>query len=94
MTRNSTHPPSTTLSRERTSVTFWGVRGSLAAPGEATRRIGGNTSCLGLRNGASSLIFGAGTALRWCREAPGLTVRRGGQGGRRRSAGRSLPASD
>ncbi|MBK6575048.1 MAG: MBL fold metallo-hydrolase [Sandaracinaceae bacterium] len=69
MTRNSTHPPSTTLSRERTSVTFWGVRGSLAAPGEATRRIGGNTSCVELRSGATSLIFDAGTGLRACGEA-------------------------
>ena len=46
MTRHSPSESHTTLTRERTSVTFWGVRGSLAAPGEATRRIGGNTSCV------------------------------------------------
>jgi phosphoribosyl 1,2-cyclic phosphodiesterase len=75
MTRPTTHPPSTTFPRERTSATFWGVRGSLAAPGEATRRIGGNTSCVEVRSGATSLIFDAGTGLRACgdalvREAP------------------------
>jgi phosphoribosyl 1,2-cyclic phosphodiesterase len=75
MTRHSTHPPPITTSLEPTSVMFWGVRGSLASPGEATRRIGGNTSCVELRCGATSLIFDAGTGLRACgdallREAP------------------------
>ena len=69
MTRHSPSESHTTLTRERTSVTFWGVRGSLAAPGEATRRIGGNTSCVEVRRGDASLIFDAGTGLRACGEA-------------------------
>ncbi|MFN7194929.1 MAG: MBL fold metallo-hydrolase, partial [bacterium] len=28
------------------SVTFWGVRGSIACPGPDTMRYGGNTPCL------------------------------------------------
>lgn len=71
MTKTKTilHPPSITHSHEPTSVTFWGVRGSLAAPGEATRRIGGNTSCVEVRSGNTSLLFDAGTGLRACGDA-------------------------
>lgn len=46
------------------SVTFWGVRGSIACPGERTVRYGGNTSCLEIRCGGRLLIFDAGTGLR------------------------------
>lgn len=46
------------------SVTFWGVRGSIASPGPATVRYGGNTSCLEVRCGGSLLIFDAGTGIR------------------------------
>ena len=52
-----------------TSITFWGVRGSLAAPGERTRRIGGNTSSVEVRHGQTSLLFDAGTGIRACGEA-------------------------
>lgn len=45
-------------------VRFWGVRGSVACPGESHRRYGGNTSCLEVRCGARMLIFDAGTGLR------------------------------
>ncbi len=40
---------------------FWGVRGSIAVPGPATCRYGGNTSCLELRHGGHALILDAGT---------------------------------
>ena len=30
-------------------LAFWGVRGSIPAPGPATVRYGGNTSCVSLR---------------------------------------------
>lgn len=46
------------------SVTFWGVRGSIACPGPDTVRYGGNTSCLEVKCGGHRLIFDAGTGLR------------------------------
>lgn len=46
------------------SVTFWGVRGSIASPGPATLRYGGNTSCLEVRCGERLFIFDAGTGIR------------------------------
>lgn len=45
-------------------VRFWGVRGSIACPGEEYQRYGGNTSCLEIRYGDQLLIFDAGTGLR------------------------------
>ena len=51
------------------SVRFWGVRGSIACPGTATVRYGGNTSCLLVSCGARRLIFDAGTGLRPLGEA-------------------------
>jgi phosphoribosyl 1,2-cyclic phosphodiesterase len=43
---------------------FWGVRGSIACPGSATLRYGGNTPCLEMRVGGQQLIFDAGTGIR------------------------------
>ena len=45
-------------------VTFWGTRGSIAAPGPATTVYGGNTSCVEVRAGEDILIFDAGTGIR------------------------------
>jgi phosphoribosyl 1,2-cyclic phosphodiesterase len=45
-------------------VRFWGVRGSIPAPGPATTRYGGNTSCVELRAGGRVLIADAGTGIR------------------------------
>ncbi len=45
-------------------ITFWGVRGSIPAPGPDTVEIGGNTSCVEVRAGSTTLIFDAGTGLR------------------------------
>ncbi|MGH8764140.1 MAG: MBL fold metallo-hydrolase [Burkholderiales bacterium] len=45
-------------------VRFWGVRGSIAAPGAATVRYGGNTSCIEVRCGGRLLVLDAGTGLR------------------------------
>ena len=45
-------------------VQFWGVRGSIACPGEAHKRFGGNTSCVEVRCGQRRLILDAGTGLR------------------------------
>jgi len=45
-------------------VTFWGVRGSIPTPGPDTVTIGGNTSCVEVRAGETTLIFDGGTGLR------------------------------
>lgn len=55
------------MSRARSgqlSVTFWGVRGTLAAPGDPFRRTGGNTICAEVACGDRVLIFDAGTGIR------------------------------
>ena len=46
-------------------VRFWGVRGSIATPGPATARYGGNTSSLEVRCGGRLLLLDAGTGLRY-----------------------------
>lgn len=43
---------------------FWGVRGSLAAPGPETLAVGGNTSCVSLRYDDYLFVFDAGTGIR------------------------------
>lgn len=45
-------------------VSFYGVRGSIATAGEATRRYGGNTSCVAVEVAGEHLIFDAGTGIR------------------------------
>lgn len=46
------------------TVSFWGVRGSIACPGSEHYRYGGNTSCVAMRCGAHQLVFDAGTGVR------------------------------
>ncbi|MCB9547840.1 MAG: MBL fold metallo-hydrolase [Myxococcales bacterium] len=43
---------------------FWGVRGSIATPGPATVRYGGNTPCVEVRVGPHLIILDGGTGLR------------------------------
>ena len=43
------------------TVRFWGVRGSIAAPGPRTARYGGNTPCVEIRAADRLLIVDAGT---------------------------------
>ena len=44
---------------------FWGVRGSIPAPGPATVRYGGNTACVSLRPaGGGLIILDCGTGAR------------------------------
>jgi phosphoribosyl 1,2-cyclic phosphodiesterase len=45
-------------------VRFWGVRGSIAVPGEATLRYGGNTSCVSVELDGRLLVLDAGTGIR------------------------------
>ena len=37
-------------------VRFWGVRGSIATPGEATLKYGGNTTCIEVRADGELLV--------------------------------------
>jgi phosphoribosyl 1,2-cyclic phosphodiesterase len=44
-------------------IHFWGVRGSIACPGTATVKYGGNTPCVEMLVGGYRLIFDAGTGI-------------------------------
>ncbi len=46
------------------TVRFWGVRGTIACPGSATLRYGGNTACVELRCSGKLVILDGGTGLR------------------------------
>lgn len=46
------------------TVRFWGTRGSIATPGPATNKYGGNTACTEVRCGDQLLILDAGTGIR------------------------------
>ena len=50
--------------QSRLWVKFWGTRGSIATPGPATMRYGGNTSCVEVRCGGQLFIFDGGLRLR------------------------------
>jgi len=58
-------------------VTFWGTRGSQAAPGPDTVRYGGNTSCIEVDVGPDTrVVLDAGTGLRRLGTALPPSVRR------------------
>ena len=58
-------------------VTFWGTRGSLATPGRARERYGGNTSCVEVRgDDGTVLVLDAGTGIRELGTRLAGTVRR------------------
>jgi phosphoribosyl 1,2-cyclic phosphodiesterase len=44
-------------------VKFWGTRGSIATPGPATLKYGGNTSCVEVRAHNHILVFDSGTGI-------------------------------
>jgi phosphoribosyl 1,2-cyclic phosphodiesterase len=46
------------------TLTFWGVRGSIPAPGLHTITFGGNTSCVSVEYRGHVVIFDAGSGLR------------------------------
>lgn len=48
---------------DRFEVVFWGVRGSIACPGQDTIQYGGNTPCVEMRCGDRVLIFDAGSGI-------------------------------
>ena len=45
-------------------VKFWGTRGSIPTPGQATLRYGGNTSCVEVRCGEHIIMLDCGTGAR------------------------------
>lgn len=45
-------------------ATFWGVRDSIAAPGSATLRYGGNTACIEVTAGDATFVLETGTGAR------------------------------
>jgi len=49
--------------KEEFRVTFWGIRGSYPVPGKDTLFFGGNTTCLEVSIGKSSVIIDAGTGI-------------------------------
>jgi ribonuclease BN (tRNA processing enzyme) len=49
--------------QEEFKVTFWGVRGSYPAPGKDTLLFGGNTTCLEVGIGSTTIIIDAGTGI-------------------------------
>ena len=59
------------------NVTFYGTRGSLATPGHATQRYGGNTACVLVRGeDGSALVLDAGTGIRAAARSLSRDVRR------------------
>ncbi len=48
----------------KAKIKFWGVRGSIAAPGKKTAGFGGNTTCVDIEYGGSRVICDAGTGIR------------------------------
>jgi phosphoribosyl 1,2-cyclic phosphodiesterase len=51
-------------SRPEFRVKYWGVRGSIPAPGSETARYGGNTTCLEVRAGGQRVAIDGGTGVR------------------------------
>ncbi len=47
-----------------TRLKLWGVRGSIAVPGSATIRYGGNTSCVEIRADGEIIVIDAGSGIR------------------------------
>jgi phosphoribosyl 1,2-cyclic phosphodiesterase len=45
-------------------ISFWGTRGSIAVPGPATLRYGGNTTCVELRADGEIIVLDAGSGIR------------------------------
>ncbi|MBJ3777154.1 MBL fold metallo-hydrolase [Acuticoccus mangrovi] len=56
------------------SLTIWGARGSIPAPGRDTLRYGGETTCFELRVGEKTILIDCGSGIR---PAGGALARRG-----------------
>ncbi len=58
------------------NLTFWGVRGSIPAPGPSTDLFGGNTSCVEVSSGDDVVLLDMGSGLRSYGEKLGRTPAR------------------
>jgi phosphoribosyl 1,2-cyclic phosphodiesterase len=56
--------PNSAFPMDRNLLRFWGVRGSIPTPGNATAYYGGNTACVELRADGEIIILDAGTGIR------------------------------
>src|SRR5262249_60297326 len=74
----SVHPFTGGESTMAFEVRFWGVRGSVAAPGPDTAAVGGNTSSLEVRAGDTRVLLDAGTGIRQLGDALLAEGRAGG----------------
>jgi phosphoribosyl 1,2-cyclic phosphodiesterase len=52
------------VSASPTRLKFWGTRGSIAVPGPATLRYGGNTTCVELHADGEIIVLDAGSGIR------------------------------
>ena len=59
-------------------VTFWGVRGSFPASLPPYLRYGGNTPCLEVDTGSSTILIDAGTGIRAAGKSLGAHLHKGG----------------
>ena len=61
------------------TVRFWGTRGSIPTPGRHMEKYGGNTTCVELRHGGTSIVLDAGSGIRpmgaaWMQESAGEPI--------------------
>lgn len=49
---------------DKTTITFWGVRGSLPSPGVSTVWFGGNSPCISFEHAGETIICDCGTGIR------------------------------
>jgi phosphoribosyl 1,2-cyclic phosphodiesterase len=56
--------PNISASSPPVRIKFWGTRGSIAVPGSATLRYGGNTTCVELRADGEIVVLDAGSGIR------------------------------
>src|SRR5437870_2524457 len=62
------------------TVHFWGTRGSIPTPGRKTEKFGGNTCCVELRTGETTIVLDAGSGIRelgaaWSEEFAATPIR-------------------
>ena len=62
--QNSYSPSMQSTSASPVQIKFWGTRGSIAVPGSATLRYGGNTTCVEVRTDGEIIILDAGSGIR------------------------------
>jgi phosphoribosyl 1,2-cyclic phosphodiesterase len=64
MTTTEPGPITSVIKQAPPSLRFWGVRGSIPAPGASTVFYGGNTSCVEVRADGELIILDSGTGIR------------------------------